>query len=47
MEYFFWSNVLVWISLAGYALYLRERSLSVRKKLKGAVDESSGEGEIS
>ncbi len=44
MEYFFWSNIVVWVSLAGYALYLREKSLSIRRKLSGLGDGKSSRG---
>jgi hypothetical protein len=46
MEYFLWSNIVVWGSLIAYVLYLRAKSASIRKKLLlGENDpESGGEG---
>ena len=44
MEYFFWSSVVVWGSLIAYVLYLRAKSVSLRKKLSDRYGTGSGGG---
>ncbi len=45
MEYFFWSNVVVWSSLVAYAFYLYVKSNSARKKLRSFESDRPSGGE--